>query len=158
MQIEKQHDVYLSLGSNLGDREGNILLAIQKINERIGMVLAYSAFYVTKPVGFESSNDFVNAACVLLTSLAPFELLKETQQIEIEMGRTHKSHNHTYADRIIDLDILFYDDLVLVSEELILPHPHLHERLFVLDPLKDIAGDYLHPVLKKTIDELKESL
>lgn len=158
MQIEKMHDVYFSLGTNLGKKEENILQALKYINERVGIVLAYSAFYVTEPVGFESENKFVNAACVVLTELSPLDLLSVTQQIEKDMGREVKSVNQSYADRTIDLDILLYDDIVLKEKGLELPHPHLHERLFVLDPLAELAGDYVHPIFKKNISELREAL
>ncbi len=158
MQIEKMHDVYLSLGTNLGKKEENILQALKYINERVGIVLAYSAFYITEPVGFESENKFVNAACIVLTELSPLDLLAVTQQIEKDMGREMKSVNQSYTDRIIDLDILLYDDLILKEEELVLPHPHLHERLFVLDPLAELAGDYVHPIFNKSIAELREEL
>lgn len=158
MQKNELHDVYLSLGSNLADKKGNIIQAIKLINERIGLVLVSSAFYTTTPVGFESDNDFINAACLVLSNLEPEELLTATQEIEKDMGRTIKSKDQQYADRIIDIDILFYDDLTFNSEILTIPHPHLHERLFVIDPMSEIAGDYIHPVLKKSIENIRREL
>ena len=158
MPNKKLYDVYLSLGSNLGDKEHNILQAIKYINERVGNVLAYSALYVTEPVGFLSENKFINAACAVSTSLSPLQLLDQTQRIEKEMGRGQKSGNRIYADRIIDIDILLCSDLIFENEELIIPHPHLHERSFVLDPLVEIAKDCMHPVLYKTFYELREEL
>ena len=158
MQEEKSHNVYLSLGTNLGEKEENILQALEYINERIGEVSSYSAFYITEPVGFVSENNFVNAVCIVSSHLSPLRLLDVTQQIEKEMGRTAKSENKVYTDRIIDIDILLYDDIIFRNERLTLPHPHLHERLFVLDPLAEIAGDYVHPILHKSIYELKEEL
>ncbi len=111
--------------------------------------------YETAPVGFISENYFINAACLVRTKLSPDELLHVTRTIEKEMGRKTKSVNRAYADRIIDIDILMFDDMVLTSDELILPHPYLHEREFVLLPLSGIATDVIHPVLHKTIAELK---
>ncbi len=152
------HDVFLGLGSNIGDRGENLHNAINKIEERIGNVIATSAFYVTKPVGFESENSFLNAACLIKTKLRPMQVLQETQLIETEMGRKTKSENKIYVDRIIDIDLLLFDDEVYVNDKLTLPHPHLHERAFVLLPLSEIAGDYIHPVLHKTINQLKAEL
>ncbi len=152
------HEVYLGLGSNLGDKQNNIHLALEKINERIGNIITCSAFLITEPVGFHSHNLFVNAVCKLGTKLTPLEVLEYTQAIEREMGRYSKSYNQIYSDRIIDIDILLYDDEVFDSEELKLPHPHLHERNFVVIPLAEIAGEVYHPICKKTINQLKEEL
>lgn len=132
------HTAYLSLGTNLGDKEHNLLSAISEIRRRIGPVKAQSAFLATRPWGFESPHTFLNAAIRIETALSPLDLLHQTQQIERDMGRKHKSVNGQYHDRIIDIDILLYDDLHIATPELTIPHPHMHERDFVLIPLKEI--------------------
>ncbi len=132
------HKVYLSLGTNLGDKEHNLMVAIKEIERRIGPVSGQSAFMATKPWGFSSENDFLNAAVCCETSLQPLDLLHETQEIERDMGREGKSAGGQYHDRIIDIDILLYDDLHVDTPELTIPHPHMHERDFVLVPLKEI--------------------
>lgn len=132
------HTAYLSLGTNLGDKENNLLSAISEIERRIGPVKAQSAFLATEPWGFESQNTFLNAAIRIKTELSPLELLDETQQIERDLGRQQKSVNGQYHDRIIDIDILLYDDLHISTPRLTIPHPHMHERDFVLIPLKEI--------------------
>ena len=130
-----------------------MITAAALLAERVGDVLALSGFYETEPWGFQSDNTFLNAALQLETSLSPLELLKATQQIELEMGRTQKS-NGAYHDRIIDVDILLYDDLILQTLELTLPHPLMHERLFVMEPLAEIAPNVIHPVFKKPVISL----
>ena len=138
------HTVYLSLGTNLGDKKHNLVSAIKEIERRIGPVRAQSAFLTTEPWGFESENTFLNAAVRVETKLSPNALLRVTQQIEREMGRTQKSSvdpqqsKVIYHDRIIDIDILLYDDLHINTKKLTIPHPHMHERNFVLIPLKEI--------------------
>ena len=132
------HKVYFSLGSNLGDKEGNIREAISRIGELIGEVDRQSTLLATEPWGFESDNTFVNAAIRCTTSLSPFEILNITQNIERLMGRTLKSVDGQYHDRIIDIDILIYDDLHITTPQLTLPHPLMKERDFVMIPLKEI--------------------
>lgn len=146
--------VYLSLGSNLGDKAHHLRFAVEQIQKQIGPVVALSAFLVTEPWGFNSSNTFLNAAAVVETTLLPTDVLHLTQQIEREMGRATKSNGHSYSDRVIDIDLLMYDDLVMHTPELILPHPLMHKRRFVLDPLKEIVPEAMHPVLGKRIEEL----
>ena len=133
-----KHKVYFSLGSNLGDKEGNIREAISRIGELIGEVDRQSTLLATEPWGFESDNTFVNAALRCTTSLSPFEILNITQNIERAMGRTLKSVDGQYHDRIIDIDILIYDDLHITTPQLTLPHPLMKERDFVMIPLKEI--------------------
>lgn len=151
--------VYLSLGTNLGDKEHNLRLAVRKIEERIGTVTSLSAFYATAPWGFSSENPFLNAALCVHTALEPLQVLRITQEIERRMGRTRKSAGGVYADRLIDIDLLLcYDPdgtpLLLDLPELKLPHPLMHLRRFVMQPLAEIAPDIVHPVLGKTIREL----
>lgn len=130
-----------------------MITAAALLAERVGDVLALSGFYETEPWGFQSDNTFLNAALRLDTILSPLELLDATQQIEREMGRTQKS-NGAYHDRIIDIDILLYDDLVLQTPELTLPHPLMHERRFVMEPLAEIAPNVVHPVFHKSVISL----
>ena len=146
--------VYLGLGTNLGDKEANLRTAIYKLQERIGKQVSLSSFYETAPWGFESDHSFLNAAIGLETSLSPIEILHITQEIEKELGRTKKSVNGSYSDRLIDIDILLYDTLVLQTPELTIPHPLMAERDFVMNPLIEIAGNVIHPTRQKTLSEL----
>ena len=134
------HLVYFSLGSNLGNKRENLNKAIKLMEEQIGVLLRQSAFLETEPWGFQSDNSFVNAALCMETTLDPFEVLAKTQEIERELGRTLKSTNREYHDRIIDIDILLYDDLHINTPELTIPHPLMEERDFVMIPLKEIIG------------------
>lgn len=134
------HTVYLSLGSNLGDRKATMRRAIGLLNERAGSVDRQSSFIETEPWGFESTNKFLNMCVRLLTTLSPEQLLMATKQIERELGRTQKSVNGQYHDRPIDIDILMYDDVHLDSDDLMLPHPHMQEREFVMKPLREILS------------------
>lgn len=132
------YQVYLSLGTNLGNRKRNIREAIDKIGEQIGVVKRQSALYETKPWGYSSPNDFINACVLVLTPMAPRQVLEATQRIEREMGRTLKSVDGEYHDRIIDIDILMIDDLVINEPDFHVPHPLMEERDFVMTPLKEI--------------------
>lgn len=146
--------VYLGLGTNLGDKEANLRTAIHKLQKRIGKQVSLSSFYETAPWGFESDHSFLNAAIGLETSLSPIEILHIMQEIEKELGRTKKSVNGSYSDRLIDIDILLYDTLVLQTPELTIPHPLMTERDFVMKPLIEIAGNVIHPTRQKTLSEL----
>lgn len=130
---------YLALGTNLGDKERNIHEAVRLLGERVGEVICLSSLHETEPVGFSSENNFLNAAVSIDTCLSPDELLTATQAIEQEMGRMQKSVDGIYHDRIIDIDILLYGDLRINTPHLIIPHPRMHERAFVMEPLKEIA-------------------
>lgn len=146
--------VYLGLGSNLGNREALLHQSIQEIKKQIGTVSLQSAFYVTEPWGFQSEHPFLNAVVCCQTCLSPLQVLDLTQKIEKRLGRTHKSENRQYTDRPIDIDLLLYNDLVISTQRLTLPHPLMHQRRFVLEPLAEIAPNLVHPVLKQTITVL----
>jgi 2-amino-4-hydroxy-6-hydroxymethyldihydropteridine diphosphokinase len=137
---------YLSLGSNLGDKSGNLNKAIELLSERAGEVLAVSSFYETAPDGFISENSFVNIALSLDTKLDVYVLLDVCEEIEKELGRTTKSVNLNYSDRLIDIDILYFNNMQLATERLTLPHPRMHKRQFVLEPLAEIAPKLRHPI------------
>ena len=132
------HTVYLSLGSNLGDKEQNLRRAIAEIGKLIGEISRQSTFYVTEPWGFSSDHLFVNAAVCCLTEHSPREVLALTQKIERKMGRTKKSVGGQYHDRIIDIDILLYDDITMDEPDLKIPHPQMNDRDFVMKPLSEI--------------------
>ncbi len=132
------HKVYLGLGSNIGNRKRNMREAVQYMESLIGTVTRQSALYETEPWGFESPNLFINMCVCVETPLAPRQLLEATQEIEKRMGRVGKSENHEYQDRIIDIDILLYDDLTVDEPDLKIPHPLMNEREFVMNPLNEI--------------------
>jgi 2-amino-4-hydroxy-6-hydroxymethyldihydropteridine diphosphokinase len=146
-------NVYFGLGANLGDKEQNLTKAVLELSLRVGEVLKISSFYRSQPWGFESENEFLNMVVLVKTDLLPLELLLKTQEIELQLGRTSKTTSN-YSDRIIDIDILFYDDLIFTHPKLKIPHPLLVERDFVLIPLSEIAPNLVHPVLEKSISEL----
>lgn len=133
-----QHIVYIGLGSNLGDGPKNLDKAVALLQKEAGEVLYTSAYIESEPWGFESEHRFTNAVTVISTALEPLPLLDLTQQIERRMGRTRKRRRgEGYSDRVIDLDLLMYDDLHLETERLILPHPHIADRDFVRLPLEE---------------------
>jgi len=145
--------VYFSLGTNLGNKPVNLRRAMGYIADEIGIFSAISSIYETQPQGFESNNNFLNMVVCVETLLSPTEILNITQSIEKRLGRTQKTKN-SYHDRIIDIDLIAYDNLILQTEDLQLPHPLFHKRLFVLEPFNEIAPDYVHPVLHKKVKEL----
>lgn len=149
--------VYLGLGTNIGNKRKNMVTAAALLAERAGDVLSLSSFYETEPWGFASENTFLNAALELETACSPMELLHLTQQIEREMGRTQKSDG-SYHDRIIDIDILLYGNEVVHHEDLVVPHPLMQQRLFVMQPLAEIAPSLVHPVLQKSMYDLYMNL
>lgn len=135
------HKVFFGLGSNIGDKKANIERAIDLIGEQVGRVDRQSTLIKTEPWGFHSDNNFVNAAVRCLTTLSPRQTLAATQSIERAMGRERKSVAGQYEDRIIDIDILLYDNITLNEPDLRIPHPLMHERDFVMRPLGEILSD-----------------
>lgn len=145
-----EHTVYLALGSNMGNRAANLKAAIAALPPQME-VKAKSRVYETPPWGYVNQEKFLNQALKVQTYLQPEQLLKHLKRLEVALGR---ETTFQYGPRLIDIDILFFDDLVFESPTLTIPHPRLHERGFVLMPLMDIAPDLLHPVKKQTISLL----
>lgn len=145
------HAVFLGLGTNLGDKETNMLNALEEIKRRIGEITSLSSFYASEPVGFESENTFLNAVCCVQTQLSPSEVLSVTQEIERYLGRTQKSINQEYHDRTMDIDILLYDNLCINTPELTIPHPLMKDRDFVMTPLKEILDSQSLSDLEKRL-------
>ena len=131
---------YFSLGTNLGNKPQNLFDCINHIDQIVGRVTNCSNFYSSPPFEMESSNEFWNCVIEVETTLAPTEILVKTQEIELETGRTIKSVNQVYTDRLIDIDLLFYGEKQFETKELTIPHPKWSERLFVLIPLKELQG------------------
>jgi 2-amino-4-hydroxy-6-hydroxymethyldihydropteridine diphosphokinase len=145
---------YLSLGSNVGERDLQLREAITRI-AAAGQIVAVSALYETEPIEYTEQAWFLNCAVALETSRSPFELMKMALQLEREMGRVRDQKK---GPRIIDIDVLLFEDTVIDSPELTIPHPAMQRRRFVLEPLAEIAPQARHPVLKKTVRELLEEL
>jgi 2-amino-4-hydroxy-6-hydroxymethyldihydropteridine diphosphokinase len=151
--MDKTQKAYISAGSNLGDRKANLKFALDSL-ARKSAILKISSCYETEPVGFRNQPWFVNLAIELKTHLSPFELLSFCREIEVSSGRVRTFPN---ASRTLDLDILLYGDVVISENDLIIPHPRLSERRFVLEPLAQIAPKVIHPILKKSIQSLLEA-
>ncbi len=143
--------VHIGIGSNLGSREKNCMKSLDLLSAAGIVVRKRSSMHETEPWGVREQPDFINMVVEVETGLEPLKLLKALKEIEDKMGR---EETHKWGPRIIDLDILFYNDLVIDTPELKIPHPLIHEREFVLKPLSEIAPDKVHPVPKKTVREL----
>jgi 2-amino-4-hydroxy-6-hydroxymethyldihydropteridine diphosphokinase len=148
--MNMEHTVYLSLGTNLGDRAANLKQAISSLPPQM-TVKAKSEVYETPPWGYTEQEPFLNQAVKATTYLDPEPLLKHLKRLEVALGR---KATFRYGPRLIDIDILFYDDLTLETASLVIPHPHVHERGFVLMPLKDIAPDLVHPLTGRSVREM----
>ncbi len=153
--------VYMSLGGNMGNRKRNLENGIEQIEKELGKCVAISSFYESDSWGYRDKKKYLNCVLFCKTALKPYEILQKTQEIEKQLGRKTKSspsenNKVNYQSRPVDIDILFYDNLVLVSDILTIPHPLLSERFFVLKPLLEIASGLIHPIFKKTICELNE--
>ena len=151
----KSHEAYIALGSNLGDLEATLKNALKNLEAEGIEILAVSSFISSEPYGVTDQPKFLNAVCKVRTILEPLELLRTLLAIESKMGRVRLRHG---GERNIDLDLLFYEDEVISTDELQLPHPDLQNRSFVLTPLEEIAADLVHPTLKKTTSELLKEL
>lgn len=138
MNPAKTHMVYLGLGTNLGDKQKNLNDAIRMLGNQVGEVEKVSSVIETEPEGFKSDNMFLNAVVKVRTALSPFELLDITQDVEKSLGRKEKSSNGIYHDRVIDIDILLYDDINISTPRLVIPHPRMTQREFVMAPLTEI--------------------
>lgn len=154
--MARYNSLLLSVGGNIGDTTEQFGRLWQLLNERVGKVTVVSPYYKTAPWGFESDHTFTNAAAEVLTTLAPIEVLDATQEIERLLGRTSKSEDGIYHDRTIDIDLIAYNDIVMQTERLTLPHPLMEKRRFVLQPLYDIAPDWVHPLLHRSVRQLLE--
>lgn len=149
--------VVLALGSNLGNREKQVEDAIALIEQSCGEILSVSSFHETKAEGFESEDLFLNAALIMQTELLPLELMEKLKGIEIELGRTSKTKEY-YESRLIDIDIILYGHHIVQTQILQIPHPKFRERLFVLEPLEEIAAGLEDPLTGLSITELTNYL
>jgi 2-amino-4-hydroxy-6-hydroxymethyldihydropteridine diphosphokinase len=145
------HQLYLSLGTNLGDRLTNLLIAITNLPPKVNPVIR-SSIYESEPWGYSDQPVFLNQVIKAATDLEPLDLLAYVKSTEVQMGR---QETFRFGPRLIDLDILFYDELVLETPLLTIPHPRIAERAFILVPLAEIAPDLLHPILGKSIQQIK---
>ncbi len=150
----KQYPVFLLLGANLGNRAVTLAKAIELISEQIAPVVAQSRLYETAPWGVTNQPSFLNQVIKIETKLTPSDVLIKTLKIEKQLGRERRLR---WGARIIDIDLLYYGDMILETPDLHLPHPRLHERRFTLVPLAETAPDFVHPILKKTSQELLQT-
>lgn len=147
-------EVFLSLGSNQGDRFSILQQALQYIDQRIGQIIKISSYYETEPWGFTHETTFINQVVKINTELEAFRILERALLIEKVMGRQRIVTDQRYSGRTLDIDVLFIDNQIINATDLIVPHPFIHQRRFVLDPMNEIASSYKHPILNKSIFQL----
>lgn len=149
----------IALGSNIGERKSYIMHAIAELCIRAGELEGVSSLYETDPDGFDSPHPFLNAAVALRSNLSPTEMLRTAREIEVSLGSlSHRNPDGSYSDRTIDIDIIACDDMIVQTDELTLPHPRMHLRRFVLDPLCEIAPQWIHPLLQESVTTLRDKL
>lgn len=146
--------VYILLGSNIGNKKNYIDWACDEISETIGNIELYSSYYQTSPWGFESNDEFLNKAICVNSRLDPTDIITVLLEIEAKLGRVRSAKEDGYQSRTIDLDIILVDNLIINNELLIVPHPRMTQRKFVLVPLAEIAGGFIHPVENRSINDL----
>ena len=146
--------VFISLGTNLGDKLKNLYTTIIEIKNNLGEVILISGKYETEPWGFSAEESFINLVILIDTNLQPVDLMKKILSIEKKMGRIRKKNKTGYESRVIDIDILFYEDIIISNIWVKIPHPLIQHRRFILEPFNEIAKDFRHPVLNKRISEL----
>lgn len=151
------HISYLSIGSNLGEKEYNLSKAVSLLEERGVKIISSSELYETEPWGFKTADQFLNKVIKVRTPYEPEEFLRIIKKIELQMGRTKSElQNNTYESRIIDIDILFYEQRIVSTPSLQIPHLKIEERKFVLEPLVSISPEWIHPLKKVTLTKLLE--
>ena len=165
MECGNRHSVLLLTGSNFRGKEQILQRAAECITERVGPIVKASQIHYSEAWGFTCEEEFANQAILVSTGLAADEVLMKTQAIERELGRDRVAESEEklltgerYASRVVDIDIIFYDDIVVESEELTLPHPLMHEREFVLRPMLEVAAEWRHPILGRTTQEMLEGI
>ena len=156
--MNNKYNIYLGLGTNQGNKKENLKRAIELLSLALGKYNSLSSFIETEPWGFESQNLFCNCVVEYTTALSPLELLDITESREKELGRTTKSSNGIYHDRIIDIDILLYGNEIISNDRLTIPHSLMHQRHFVLEPLAEISANIIHPTSGKKIAQLLKEI
>jgi 2-amino-4-hydroxy-6-hydroxymethyldihydropteridine diphosphokinase len=165
MESGKRHSVLLLTGSNFRGKEQILQRAAECIAEQVGPIERASQICYSEAWGFTCEEEFANQAILVSTGLAADEVLMKTQAIERELGRDREAESEEklltgerYASRVVDIDIIFYDDIVVESEKLTLPHPLMHEREFVLRPMLEVAAEWRHPIIGRTVEEMLEGI
>lgn len=149
-----QNKSFILLGSNLGDREYLLNAAVEKLCEVCGSLIDKSSLYESEPWGFQTDNNFLNQVIQIETSMSPHDLLKEILSVEIQLGRDRITKYDTYVSRPIDIDILYFNDMIINEYDLIVPHPRLHLRRFTMLPLCEIAAEFIHPIFNVSNKQL----